>query len=437
MSALTPDGAPQAHGAPPASAADRSAAPVAAPDARRLSRPEFVAMIAMLFATMAFSIDAMLPALPEIAASLTPEAPNRAQLIVTAFVLGMGLGTFVTGPVSDALGRKPVILGGAALYVAGALLAWRASSLEALLIGRLIQGLGAAGPRVVALAIVRDLYQGRGMAKIMSFVMTVFTLAPAIAPLIGSVIIDAAGWRSIFLAFVVFSGASAGWLILRQPETLPPAARRPLRARPLARAVVEVCTDRTAAISMLAQSLAFSMLFSVISTIQPVFEHAFGRAETFPLWFGGIALVSALGSLLNAALVERIGMRRIATTVLALQAVISTGAALLFATGAVAGTAAFAAYVVWVCSLFFLVGLTIGNLNALAMEPMGHIAGLAASVIGSVATVLAVVVAVPVGLAFDGTPLPVAIGIAVTASAAFALVSLLRDPGPDPGGARA
>ncbi len=399
------------------------------PDARRLSRVEFVAVIAMLFATIAFSIDAMLPALPEIAGALTPDAPNRAQLIVTSFVLGMGVGTLVTGPVSDAVGRKPVILGGAVLYVAGAALAWHARSLEALLVGRVIQGLGAAGPRVVAIAIVRDLYAGRAMATIMSFVMTVFTLAPAAAPLLGAAVIAAAGWRAIFAMFLVFSVVSVSWLTIRQPETLPPGPRRrPLRAGRLLAAAAEVLTNRTVLVSTAAQTLALAMLFSMISTVQPVFDQTFGRAASFPLWFAGIALFSASGSLLNAALVGRLGMRPIATAMLGAQAGISWGMVVLFAVGVLGTPAGFAAYLAWTASLFFSIGLTMGNLNALAMEPMGHVAGLAASVIGAVSTVGAVAIAAPVGLAFDGTPLPVAIGVGTAAALAWALMLLLREP---------
>ena len=188
-------------------------------DPRRLSQPEFIALIAMLFATIAFSIDAMLPALPQIAAELTPADPNRAQLILTSFVLGMGLGTFLAGPISDALGRKPVIVLGAGLYMVGALLAWAAPTLETVLAARLLQGLGAAGPRVVSLAMVRDLYSGRHMARIMSFAMMIFTLVPALAPLAGQGIIALTGWRGIFLAFLVFAVVATSWLSLRQPET--------------------------------------------------------------------------------------------------------------------------------------------------------------------------------------------------------------------------
>jgi predicted DsbA family dithiol-disulfide isomerase len=197
------------------------------PQPKRLSRGEFIALMGTIFATVAFSIDAMLPALPEIAAELTPEDANRAQLILTSFVLGMGIGTLVVGPISDALGRKRVILMGAALYLLGASLALIAPSLEMILLARVIQGLGAAGPRVVSLAMIRDLYAGRAMAQIVSYAMLIFTLFPAVAPLIGAAIIAGFGWRAIFVAFLIFSVVSVGWLTLRQPETLPP--RRAVR----------------------------------------------------------------------------------------------------------------------------------------------------------------------------------------------------------------
>ena len=196
------------------------------PASKSPSKLEFTAMMGVLFATIAFSVDAMLPALPQIAAELSPDDINRAQLILTSFIFGMGIGIFIAGPISDALGRKPVIYLGAGFYALGAILAHYAPSLELVLAARVLQGIGAAGPRVVTLAMVRDLYQGRAMAQIVSYAMLVFTIFPAIAPLIGAAIIAGFGWRAIFVAFLVFILLSVSWLGLRQPETLPPERRQ-------------------------------------------------------------------------------------------------------------------------------------------------------------------------------------------------------------------
>lgn len=379
----------------------------------RVSMTEFIAMIAMLFAVVAFSIDAMLPALPQIALELTPGAPNRAQLIVTSFVLGMGVGTLFAGPLSDSLGRKPVILGGAAISILAAYAATQAQSLEAVLAARVVQGLGVAGPRVVSIALVRDLYKGREMARVVSFAMMIFTLVPAVAPLAGSIIIADFGWRGIFIACILFILVALTWLTLRQPETLPRDARRPLRAGPLFAALREVLTTRVVVISIAVQTLCFGVLFGTLSTTQQVFDETFGRGDSFPFWFALIALMSASASMINAALVVRLGMRRLITATLRVQVVLSLGFGLLWLSGLLPDALVFPVYILWTTSVFMMAGLTLGNLNALALEPLGHIAGMAASVSGALATVLAVAIAAPLGLAFDGTPVPLALGVFV------------------------
>ncbi|WP_263398761.1 multidrug effflux MFS transporter [Salipiger aestuarii] len=383
-------------------------------------------MLATLFATIAFSIDAMLPALPQIGAELTPEDVNRAQLVVTSFVLGMGIGTLFTGPLSDTFGRKPVILGGAAIYIAMSLLAATEDTLEGLLFARMIQGFGAAGPRVVALAIVRDLHSGREMARIMSFVMMVFTLFPALAPSIGALIIDVSSWRAIFWAFVLLATISSLWLFLRLPETLPRQNRRPFSVVALKDALAELLGNPVVRITILMQGLIFSMLFSMISQVQQIYDLSFGKGDSFPLWFAGVAVCAASGNVLNAALVMRLGMRLLIQVMLAANVVIVALALTAFIVG-VPGGWGFAVFLVWQWSVFFQMGLTIGNVNAIAMEPVGHIAGLAASLIGAVATVIAVIIAAPVGLLFNGTPVPLAAGVLVEAVLALlAMRWLLR-----------
>ncbi|HMO08300.1 MAG TPA: MFS transporter [Paracoccaceae bacterium] len=381
--------------------------------ARPLGQTEFVAMIAMLIATIAFSIDAMLPALPEIAAELTPASPNRAQLIITSFVLGIGLGTLVAGPLSDSFGRRRVIVAGSVLYCLGAAAAWAAPTLDTVLAARIVKGLGAAAPRVVSLALVRDIHSGRQMARVVSFAMMVFTLVPAAAPLLGSVIIAAAGWRAIFAAFIGFSILSVLWLTVRQPETLPPEARRPLGFAPLLAALREVLGHASVRRAILVQALCFGALFGTLSSTQQIFDTTFGRGAEFPWWFALIALVAGSASLLNASLVVRLGMRRMVIVTLAVQAAVSAAMAGMMVAGAWPPALAFPAYVVWTTSVFFMAGLTLGNLNAIALEPMGHVAGMAASVTGALATVAGVALAAPLGLAFDGTPVPLALGIAV------------------------
>lgn len=394
------------------------------PPVRRMAQGEFIALMAMLSATVAFSIDSMLPALPQIGAELSPSDVNRAQLILTAFVLGLGLGTFVTGPMSDAWGRRPVILGGAALYSLGAVLAWAAPSLEWMLAARLLQGLGAAGPRVVAIAMVRDLHAGRDMARITSFIMIVFMIVPAIAPALGAVIITAFGWRSIFLSFLIFALLTMTWLALRQPETLPPEARRPLRPTLLWQAMVEVLANPVTRLAILLQTLAFAMLFAMLSTVQPIFDVTYGEGARFPLWFAVIAVFSAGGSALNARLIRGLGIRRMVTTVFALQALLTALLLAALFAGLPRGVE-FALVLAWTTGIFVQAGLTIGNLSALALEPLGHIAGMAASITVALATVGSVIIAAPIGLAFDGTAIPIAVGLLLLALVSAALSRLI------------
>ncbi|WP_281707739.1 multidrug effflux MFS transporter [Phaeobacter italicus] len=386
-----------------------------------MSRAEFIALIAMMFATVAFSIDAMLPALPEIGQTLSPDNVNRAQLVIAAFALGMGIGTFFTGPLSDAFGRKNVIFAAALLYIGAAVTAWASSSVEMLLLSRVVMGLGAAGPRVVALAIVRDLYSGREMAKMMSIAMMIFTLVPAIAPMLGAGIIFLTSWRVIFLAFALFALIIILWMGLRLPEPLAVESRRPFRLPQLMAALVEMIQHPTVRLSMLVQCLCLAMLFCMITLVQPIYDVVFDRAESFPFWFGFIALMSGTGSLINASVVVRLGMRRMVTWALCGQIGLSA-LMLLLESLHLPNDTMFGLFVAWQTSVFFMAGLTLGNLNAMAMEPMGHIAGMAASIVGGVSTIFAAAAAATVGLLFDGSIAPLTGAILLMVALAFLIM---------------
>lgn len=390
-----------------------------------MGRAEFIGLMAMMSAMTAFSIDAMLPAMPEIAAELSPDAPNYAQLIITSFVAGMGLGTFFTGPLSDAFGRKPVVYVGCALYILGAALAWFGTSLELVLAARFLQGLGMAGPRIVSMAIIRDLFAGRQMAKLVSIVMIIFTLAPAIAPLLGSFIIDLTSWRGIFGAFILFCLILLGWFALRLDETLAPEARRPFRPKLIWSGFKEMTGMPMVMLSLAVQTLAFGVLFGTLSSVQPIYDITFGRAESFPFWFGVVSLMAGSASFFNALLVVRLGMRFLVMVILWVQLAISA-LMILLTFMPPADPYYFFAFVFWQFSLFFMAGMTLGNLNALAMEPLGHIAGTAASVLMGLATVGAIIIAIPMGLLFDGTPRPMALLIFALCLLAVFLVQKMR-----------
>lgn len=391
-----------------------------------LARFEFIVLAGMLSAWTAFSIDAMLPAMDRIASELTPDAPNLAQLVITSYVLGLGFGTFLTGPLSDAIGRRAVMIGSALLFIFGAIISIFAASLELLLLARVVQGLGGAGPRVVMLAIVRDLYAGRQMAQIVSFIMVVFAIVPAIAPSIGYGVIELGGWRSIFVAFALFAGISIVWFALRMTETLPRAQRRPLRWRNFRSALAEMFGNRQVTLSLIALVFVFASLFATLSSTQPVFDKVFGRADRFHLWFAFISVVSGSFGFLNAALVERLGM--VLITRLAFLSQVACAALMIVATLTLpVGGLLFGLYVAWVISVFSMVALTIGNLNAVALEPLGHISGMVTSMVSALSTIGAVLLAVPIGLAFDDTPIWPAVGIGLCALAGYLVVRRISE----------
>lgn len=366
---------------------------------------ELVALIAMLFSTVAFSIDALLPAYPQIATEL--QSGNATHLILTCFLGGLAVGTLLAGPLSDALGRKRAMYIGALIYISAGAVAWLSNDFETVVVARTLQGVGAAGPRVVSLAIVRDLYSGRQMARIVSFAMVLFTLVPFLAPIMGDMLARFYGWRAILLTFIVFSAITTLWLWLRLKEPLPRDKRVPLRWSVLWASTRETMGHPTVRLAIFVQGIAFGLIFCMITQVQPIYDDVFGRVDSFAYWFGGIALFAAAStSFLNAFLVVRIGMHRLVTLGMVGQVVC---AAMALGVVSLWSEYTFPAFVVWQFMLIWLSGLCVGNLNAIALEPMGHIAGLAASLTGGISTLMASALAAFVGYLYDGTALPLLI----------------------------
>ena len=371
-----------------------------------LSRAEFVAFVAAIMAVNALGVDLMLPALPQMGAELGAPSANARQWVVTAYVLGFGIGQILYGPLADRYGRKPVLIVTLIGFVLASLVAAAATTFAAMIGARLLQGLMSASSRVLAVAIVRDSYSGRRMARISSLAQMIFFLVPILAPSIGQGLLALGPWRFIFLVLGGFAAFVLAWSLLRLPETLAVEARRSISIKSLGEAYRQTLTDRYSLGYALAGSLTFGGIIAFVSTAQQVFADTFGQGERFTLLFGICAFFMGLASFVNSRLVERLGTRVISQTGLIALVVLSLGHLLIDW---------FELETLWIYIAFqalsmTCIGLCGANFGAMAMQPVGHIAGTASSIQGFIVSVGAVAVASAVGQAFDGTTMPLAIG---------------------------
>jgi MFS transporter, DHA1 family, multidrug resistance protein len=372
------------------------------------TRPtEFIALIAMLTAMVALSIDAMLPAIGAMATELGARDPNDRQLIIVLFFGGLALGTFVYGPISDSVGRKPVIFVGLALFVMGCLLAYFATSFNMLLAGRLLQGFGAAAPRVVSMAMVRDGAKGADMARIMSYVMSVFMLVPILAPAVGEGIVTIASWRMIFLGFIVFALVCGTWLAIRQGETLAVQNRRAFSVASLWSGAKEVVRHPVSIGYTVALIFVFGAFSMYLVTSQQIFAEQYKQGSYFILWFGGLSVGIAMSMIINGRYVKRFGMRRMSQVAMVGFVVVSV--MMLLASLMWSGQPP-----LWMAGILFLfclffVTMTFGNFNAMAMEPMGHIAGMAAAISGGISALGSFIIGGLAARQYDGTLLPISV----------------------------
>ncbi len=388
---------------------------------KKLGMFEFIVLMAFMFSLIAYATDAMLPAFEQIAEDLQTANVSRVQLIIATFFLGTGIGQLLAGPLSDTLGRKPVILGGIGIFVAASIWAWLTSSIEMLLVARFVQGLGISAPRTVGMAMVRDQYSGRQMARVVSFAMMLFVLVPGVAPLFGQFLMINFGWRSIFLSCVVLGAMVSLWLWTRQEETLVVQKRKPFRWRVLIDGWKEMRKSKRAMMSMFVLCFAYSLIFAYISSAQQVFVDWLGAGEAFPLYFGVIAVLSGFAGALNAMLVVRLGMWLLSTVGMLIVFICSMGVGGAIWGGLVPEQMLLGVFVGWSIMMFFVSGLVFTNLNAMAMEPMGHIAGTASALIGAISTIGSMVLVIPIGQMYNGTGLPLIFGVGFCAGMGFLL----------------
>ena len=378
----------------------------------------FVVMMATLMSVAAVSIDAMLPALGQIGVDLGSANTNQPQLILSAVFAGMAVGQLIAGPVSDAVGRKSLLLWCLLVYLLGAVVCLFANNMGTMLLGRVVQGLGAAGPVVSCISIVRDKFHGREMAKVMSLVMMIFIMAPVLAPALGQGLMLVAHWRIIFGFFVLYGVAVGAWVLMSLEETLPLAKRIPWRITTILQAAKEVLGHQQTRSYAIAMGLVFGSFIGYLVSTQQIFQVQYQIGSVFVVYFGLQALGFGVSSLLNSRLVERLGMRYL--VIRGLVAVIGTG--VLVAALSAFTVVPFTVFLSFGLVSLFCIGLLFGNLNALAMEPMGHIAGTAAAIIAAISNLVSLSVGTLIGQLYNGTLMPVAIGFASMGGAALWLV---------------
>jgi DHA1 family bicyclomycin/chloramphenicol resistance-like MFS transporter len=375
-------------------------------------------MMAAMMALNALAIDTMLPALHDIAQSYALQEKNDQQLVIFAYVLGFGAPQLVFGPVSDSFGRKKIVLGCIAFYTITGFACMFATSFSMLLMIRFLQGIAASGIRVIAVSVVRDLMGGRAMARLMSLVMTVFMIVPILAPTLGQGIMLFAPWQWTFGVLGIAGLLMMAWIGLRLPETLPQEDRPTLNLAGSFRAYKQVLTTRVTLGYMCASGVIFGALFSYVASSEQVFRDVFDKSDTFVLWFAGIAAALSVANFMNSRIVERIGMRRVSHTVLLgfiVLAIINTGAM------AVYGERLIIFYPLFALT-FACFGLIGANFSALAMEPLGKIAGTGSAAYGFMTTTVASFFGWMVASRFDGSVVPILEGYVGLGFACLAIV---------------
>lgn len=387
-----------------------------------ISFRERIALYALLTSLTSLSIDALLPGLRQIVEDVGSAPPLSTQHIISLFIFGMAFGELFLGPLSDAMGRKKALVLGLCVYAAGTIIAMLAGSLEMVIISRFLQGVGVSGPKIATRAMIRDQFEGDAMARVMSFMFTLFILVPMLAPALAQGVISLAGWRTVFAIYLVMAVLLGLWMAMRQPETLPAEKRIPFRPKLLFRNGKRILSNRRVTLLIITTGIVFGAQLLYLSTAADLFFDAYGIKETFPFYFAALATSIGLASFLNARFVQRFGMDTMART--AFIGLATTGLLMLLASLLWNGHLPLPALMAFGFAAFFSVGILFGNLNAMAMRSLGQLAGLGASLIASGSSLVATLFAVTIGSFYDGTTINLAAGYFIAGVSALILAEL-------------
>ncbi len=390
---------------------------------RRKSEFEFTIVMASLMSLAALAIDALLPALNQIGDTIGVIDSKNNQLLITMIFLGLGFGQLVSGPLSDSIGRKPVIYFGYIIFVLSSFLCIFATSLEMMIVGRVLQGIGLSAPRTISMAIVRDRFSGDRMAKVMSFVTAIFILVPVVAPAFGQLMLDLFGWEAIFYSQIIFGLFVILWLWRRQPETLKEENRRPMKFSMFIEGIKEFMKHKYSIVFTLIAGLVMSAFMVYLSSSQQIFQEQYGLVVEFPYIFAGIALGVGLATFLNGTFVMKFGMLKLATIFMIAITILSAAFVFIYYGKS---NPSITVMIIFTAVLLFFLGFIFGNVNALAMQPVGHIAGIGSAIFGFVSTVMAVPIATFIGSFISVSVLPLFAGFAICGSLCLILLLYLK-----------
>lgn len=384
----------------------------------------FIALMAVLMSLTAISIDAMLPALSQIGEELAVENPNDIQLIISSLFVGLAIGILFFGPFADSFGRKKAIYLGVSIFLLGCMASILSSSFEIMLLGRVLQGFGTASCRIATMCMIRDKFEGNAMARVMSFIMIIFILSPALAPSLGQVILLFAHWRVIFVVMFLIGFSSLIWLAFGQEETLKPENRHPFKIKPILHAAHETVNNRVSRVYTIASGIIFGAFVGYLNSAQQILQEQYDLGEAFALVFGFLALALGIASFANSRWVYKYGMERICHSSL----LVMVGATTIFLPISLffGGHPPLILLIIYLLVVFFCCGLLFGNFNTMAIHPLGHIAGAASSVIGCIQTLLSASLGAIIGYLYNGTINPLIIGFFILGIWSFLLVSGLR-----------
>ncbi|WP_455477614.1 multidrug effflux MFS transporter [Bartonella sp. B41] len=373
---------------------------------KKIGYKEFVIILAALMTINSIAIDIMLPAMPDILKNLHVTNENHQHYIISCYLISYGVSQIFFGPISDRYGRRKLILIGLAFYSFAAICCAFVSSLPTLLVLRIFQGVGGAAMRVLTISVIRDIYSGRKMAEVISIVMMVFLIAPMIGPATGQIILLFVSWKFIFAFMAIIGFSLTIWIYLRLPETL--HVQRSLSFSSVRHNLGFVVTNRSSLCYTLAASIILGCLFITINTSQQIYEEIYNLGLWFPVAFAAGAAFEIMSSFLNSLFVGRIGMRRISHSMLLLFCIISC---VWFISAILTdGVIPFYFYMLLQCILMFACGSMMANFNTLALEPLGEMAGTAASVSGFLQTSIAAGLSFLISQEFNETTTPNAAG---------------------------